>query len=66
MVYPLVVQERHLWLNLVEMWDVVESALSQCPHLPKWPFRQDCRGLLATALDSEEADGGKKTHLALS
>ncbi len=59
----MVVQERHLWLNLAEMKDV-DKAPSRRPHLPGRAVRWHRRGLRPAVLGGTAADRGDPAHPA--
>ncbi len=56
----LVVQERHVWLSLVETSNVNNVRF----RLPGWTVWRHCRGLCPAVLASTEADRGHPTHPA--
>ncbi len=55
----MVVQERHLWLNLAEMKDVDKARFLDAPHLPGRAVRRHRRGLRPAVLGGAAADRGK-------
>ncbi len=59
----MVVQERHLWLNLAEMKDVDKHAFSTPPS-PREGFRRHRRGLRPAVLGGTAADRGDPAHPA--
>ncbi len=60
----MVVQERHLWLNLAEMKDVDKARFLDCPHLPGRAVRRHRRGLRPAVLGGTAADRGDPAHPA--
>ncbi len=59
----MVVQERHLWLNLVEMKDVDKARFLDGPHLPGRAVRRHRRGLCPAVLGGTAADRGDPAQL---
>ncbi len=58
----LVVQDRHLWLTLVDMRESDKHRFLDSPNLPGRPIRRSGGGLCPTVLRRTEADGGIPPH----
>ncbi len=59
----MVVQERHLWLNLVEMKDVDKAHFLNAPISQAGLFGDTNRGLCPAVLEGTAADRGDPAHL---
>ncbi len=60
----MVVQERHLWLNLAEMKDVDKARFLDAPISQGLLFGDTVRGLRPAVLGSIAADRGDPAHPA--